>query len=421
MIIKTIVGAALAGGLSFGIGLPAQAVDAACSLERTLVSPAVAAQPAVYGEAPLLTPARDAWTERVLVSPAVEEVSRIVRHPAQYAERTVIDQPYVAAVAPVDEVSHIVHHPAVTTVVHHPAVTTVVHHAAVTRTVHHPAVTTTDYVRYSWVGAGTPAAGDTPLTHPGNWSANNKKYDGSPTGVLLHKGNGNGSYFYWVVEQVVEQAAWDETVIDVAAWDETVVVTPAWDEKVIDVAAQPGTPEQPEISHIEYDLVREAYDEVVIDTSAREAVYMDVEHEAQDAVYGEPVLITPAVPGRDAVYEETLVCDDDTNLVERPGQPDTESKTPETTGPNTSGTVGGGTSITGTSITGTSTTGTSTTGGNVPAASGAGANHVAATGPQPAALAYTGGTVDVVVPIAAGALLALGGVALLAGRRRTQN
>lgn len=460
---KTLVTVVLTGGLAFGIGVPAYAAQdgvPTCTTQRVLVSPAVEGTPAVYGEAPLITPAQAAWIERVLVSPAVEEVSHVVHHDAQYAERTVIDQPYVPAVPAVDEVSHLVHHEAVTgtvhheavtkvvpheavtktvrhdavtktvhheavtNVVHHDAVTKTVHHDAVTKTVHHEAVTHTEYTRYSWVGGGRgPQAGDTPATQPSHWNADNKKYDGSATGVVLHQGQGNGSYFYWTAVVVTDKAAWDETVtvkpawdetvtvseawdekvvtpawdetvvvtpawdetivvtpaweetvVVTPAWDETVVVTPAWDEKVIDVPAQPGTPEQPEISHVERVLVAEAWDEKVVDVAAQDAVYADVEHPAEPAVYGEAELISPAIPARDAVYDDEKIC----TIVSAEG-------------PTSAGT-------------------------------GAQPTAVLSEGPEStgeASLAQTGGSISPAVPLGAGALIA-GGIAALLLRRRTR-
>ncbi|MBN9154831.1 MAG: hypothetical protein J0J05_12690 [Microbacterium sp.] len=520
MLTKTIATAALAGGLAFGIGLPAQAAQAApaestCTISHTLVSPAVAGQPAVYGPAPLITPARAAWVERLLVTPAVAEVSHVVHHDAQYAERVVVDQPYVPAVAPVAEVSHVVHHDAETTTVHHDAVTTtvphaavtttvhhdavtnvvhhdavtkvvhhdavttpvhhdavtkvvhhdavtkvvhhdavtkVVHHDAVTKTVHHDAVTHTAYTRYSWVGGGRgPALGDTPVTQPSHWNADNKKYDGSDTGVVLHNGAGNGSYFYWAASVVVDKAAydeqvvvtaaydetvvvtpaydetvvvtpaydetvvvtpaydeqvvvypaydqtvvvtpawdetvvtpgwdetvvvtpaWDETVVVTPAWDETVVVTPAWDETVVDVPAQPGSPEQPEVSHVEYDLVTPAWDETVVDVPASDAVYVDVEHPAEAAVYGEPELISAAIPAQPAVYEDVQHC----TIVEAESPADPKPAHPTA----------------------------------VLAESPANA--------EPAGLAETGGSINPAVPVGAGALIVGGIVALLLRRPR---
>ena len=472
MLTKTIATAALAGGLAFGIGLPAQAAQAApaestCTISHTLVSPAVAGQPAVYGPAPLITPARAAWVERLLVTPAVAEVSHVVHHDAQYAERVVVDQPYVPAVAPVAEVSHVVHHAAETTTVHHDAVTTtvphaavtttvhhdavtkvvthdavtkvvhhdavttpvhhdavtkvvhhdavtkVVHHDAVTKTVHHDAVTHTAYTRYSWVGGGRgPVRGDTPVTQPSHWKADNKKYDGSDTGVVLHQGEGNGSYFYWATSVVVDKAAydeqvvvtpaydetvvvtpaydetvvvtpaydetvvvtpaWDETVVVTPAYDEQVVVTPAWDETVVDVAAQPGSPEQPEVSHVEYDLVTPAWDETVVDVPASDAVYVDVEHPAEAAVYGEPELISAAIPAQPAVYEDVQHC----TIVDAESPADPKPAHPTA----------------------------------VLAESPANA--------EPAGLAETGGSINPVVPVGAGALIVGGIVALLLRRPR---
>lgn len=404
---KTLATVVLAGGLAFGIGMPAHAAETAqetCTTQRVLVSPAVESKPAVYGEAPLITPAKAAWTERILVSPAVAEVSHVVHHEAQYAEHLVIDQPYAPAVPGVDEVSYIVHHKAVTKtvhhdadtkVVHHDAVTKVVHHDAVTKTVHHDAVTHTEYKRYSWTGGGKgPSDGDTPLTQPSHWNGDNKKYDGSDTGVVLHQGQGNGSYFFWTANVVVDKAAWDETVVVKNAWDETVVVTPAWDEKVTTPAwdetvvvkeawdekvvytpAQPGTPEQPEISHIEYELLSEAYDETIIDVPAQDAVYADVEHPAEAAVYGEPELISAETPGQDAVYKDEEVC----TIISaegptEPGQPESQPT----------------------------------------AVLSEGAGHGTAT------LAQTGGGVAPLVPVGAGVLV-VGGVAALLLRRRRRS
>ena len=385
MLTKTIVTAALAGGLAFGIAAPAQAAPAlACSMDRVLVSPAVEAKPAVYGDAPLLTPAQDAWIERVLVSPAVDEVSRIVRHDAVYVSRIVIDRPFVAAVPPLDEVSHVVRHPAVTRTVHHEAVTTQVVHEAVTKVVHHEAVTRTEHTRYSWVGGGKgPSEGSTPETSPRDWNADNKKYDGSTTGVVLQQGQGNGSYFYWTARQVVDRAAFDETVVVTPAWTETVIVTPAWDEqivtpawdeKVVVVEARPGTPEQAEISHVEYDLVSEAWDEKVVDAAAQEAVYADVVHAAQPAVFGEPALISAAVAAAPAVYEEIENC---VPVAETVPLPDELPLTSDgVTGP-----------------------------------------AVLSNAAVPTELALTGGGVAPILPIAAGALVAAGAVAIGATRR----
>jgi len=392
---KTLVTVVLTGGLAFGIGLPAHAAEApqpTCTTERVLVSEAVAGAPAVYGDAPLLSPAHAAWIERVLVSPAVAEVSHVVHHDAQYAERVVVDRPYVAATPAVAEVSHTVHHDAVTKTVHHEAVTKTVHQDAVTKTVHHDAVTRTDRTRYSWVGGGKGPSdgGDTPLTQPSHWNADNKKYDGSPTRVVLHQGNGNGSYFYWAETEVVVTAAWDEDVVVTPArdeqvvvapaWDEDVVVTPAWDEKVVDVAAQPGMPEQPEVSHVEHDLVREAWDETVVDVAAQDAVYADVEHPAEDAVYGERPLVSAAVDPQAAVYTTEEIC----TIISAEG--------PSSGGEETSAQPTA-----------------------VLAEGPEGARHGAA----PAALAQTGGGVAPVVPLGAGALVA-GGIAALLLRRRAR-
>lgn len=385
--------AALVGGLAFGIAAPAQAADATCTFESVLVSAAVEGSPAVYGEASVLIPARAPWVERVLVSAAVAEVSHVVQHLAEYRERVVVDSPAVPAVPAVDEVSHIVRHPAVSTVVHHAAVTTVVHHDAVTSTVHHPAVTTTDYTRYSWVGGKRgPQSGETPFTAPRNWQANGKKYDGSATGVV-HQGNGNGSYFYWASAEVVSSPAWDETVTVSPAWDETVTVSPAWDEtvvtpggdeKVIDVAARPGTPAQPEVSHVERDLVREAYEETVIDVEARDAVYEDVEHPAEDAVYGERELIAEAVPAVPAVYTQVENCTEVVDVEVPTALPLADATAP-------------------TALPLTDTA------------------QAAGSGAMPAALALTGGGVSPLVPVGAGVLVAGGLAALLLRRRRTQD
>jgi hypothetical protein len=441
MLTKTIATAALAGGLAFGIGVPAQAAQAqsVCVTDHVLVSAAVDAKAAVYGDAPLLSPASEAWIERVLVSPAVDEVSHIVRHDAQYVTRRVVDQPYVHAIAAVDAVSHVVHHDAitetvhhdavtkpvhheavtktvhhdaVTKVVHHDAVTKVVHHDAVTKTVHHDAQTHTEYTRYSWVGGGRgPSQGDTPTTKPSHWNADKKKYDGSETGVVLHQGQGNGSYFYWDEHEVVDAKAWDETVVVTPAWDEKVVVTPAWDEKVvvtpawdekvvvtpawdenvvvtaawdeaivvtpawdetvIDVEGEPAVAEQPEVAHDEQDLVTEAWDEKVIDVEAAEAVFLDIEHPAQAAVYGEPALVSAAVDAQPAVYEDVEDC------------------------------------------------GVVSADGPAPA-SGAQAEAGEADA-MPAALALTGGGVNPLLPIGAGALIVGGLIAVLRRRRRTQD
>ena len=402
---KTLAAVVLAGGLAFGIGMPAHAADAVqenCTTERVLVSPALQGTPAVYGDAPLITPEQAAWIERVLVSPAVEEVSHIVHHPAQYAERVVIDQPYVPATPAVEEVSYIVHHPAVTETVHHPAQTEIVHHEAVTKVVRHPAVTEivhhdavthTEYQRYSWVGGGSgPSAGDTPLTQPSHWNANNKKYDGSATGIV-HQGNGNGSYFFWTAVEVVDKPAWDETitvtpardevVIVTPAWDETVtipardevvVVKEAWDEKVVYTPARPGTPEQPEISHIEYDLISEAWDELVIDVPGQDAVYAEIEHPATPAVYGERPLISPAIAEQPALYEDQEVC----TIISAEG-PETP-QSPESSSP-------------------------------------AQPTAVLSEGANTAVLAQTGGGVAPAVPLIAGALVAGGAGALLLSRR----
>lgn len=397
---KFFITAALVGGLAFGIAAPAQAAQAICTVDSVLVTAAVEGSPAVYGEASVITPARAPWVERVLVSAAVAEVSRVVHHPAVYTERVVIDSAYVPAVAAVEEVSHIVRHPAVTSTVHHPAVTTMVHHPAVTSTVHHPAVTTTDYTRYSWTGGGRgPQSGDTPLTSPRNWQANGKKYDGSATGMVHQgNGNGNGSYFYWTASEIVTTPAWDETVTTAAAWDETVttaaawdetIVTPAWDEKVIDVPARPGTPAQPEVSHIERDLVSEARDETVIDVEARDAVYEDIHHDAQPPVYGERELISEAVPAQPAVYVDVENC---------ATVPDAEipSSTTEIPAPTTD--IPAPTAL--------------------PLTDAAGVS-AAVSGPR--ALALTGGGVAPIVPIGAGLLVAGGLATLLLRRRRTQD
>ncbi len=384
---KLIVTAALVGGLAFGIAAPAHAADAGCSTDRILVTAEVPGSPAVYGDAPVITPAMEAWVQRVLVSPAVAQVSHVVHHPAVYAARTVIDQPAVEAVPAVDEVSRIVHHAEATKTFRHEAGTTTVHHEAVTTTVQHDAVTRTDYTRYSWTGGGSgPRNGDTPLTSPRNWQANNKKYDGSATGVV-HKGNGNGSYFYWAATEVVTAPAWQETVTVTPAWDETVtvseawveaIVTPAWDEKIIEVAAQPGTPGQAEVSHIEYDLVRDAYDETVIDVEAQEAVYADIEHAATDAVLGEPELLTAEIPAQPAVYTEVETC----------------ATAPVDPAPVDAGVAAPG---------------------PLPLSEDA---AYAATVAAPAALALTGGGVAPILPIGAGVLIAGGLAALFARRAR---
>jgi hypothetical protein len=112
MIITSIITATVAGGLA--LGMPAHTAAASCTTERTLVSAAVPGTAAVYGERPLILPAEDPWIERILVSDAVEEVSHVVHHEAVYAERIVIDQPYIAPTPAVEEVSHLVHHDAVT-------------------------------------------------------------------------------------------------------------------------------------------------------------------------------------------------------------------------------------------------------------------------------------------------------------------
>lgn len=367
MLTKSIVTAVVAGGLAFGIAVPAQAAQAECTVNSVLVSAAVAEQPAVYGDAPLITPAQEAWIESVLVTPAVPEMSHVVHHDAVYEPRTVVTQPFVAAVPAVDEVSHVVHHEAVVEVVHHDAVTEVVHHEAVTHT---------EYTRYSWTGGKRgPGEGNTPATSPRDWNADKKKYDGSKTGVVLQQGNGNGSYFYWGERQVVDKKAWDETVVVTEAWDEKVVVSEAWDEKVIDVEARPATPAQEEISHIEYDLVSEAWDETIVDAEAQDAVYIDVEHPAEAAVYGEPALLSPAVPAQDAVFEDVEEC--------------VASEGP--------------------------------TGVVAPAElplAGEGDNRAVAAS-APAELALTGGGINPIVPIGAGALI-VGGLVALMGRRRTR-
>lgn len=283
---KLIITSVVAGGLAFGIAVPAQAAQAGCAVEHRLVSAAVAESPAVWADATVIAPAQAAWSEQVLVSAAVAEESRTVNHSAVYAERTVVDRAFVAGTAAVAEVSRTVHHDAVLTTVSHPAVTSVVNHPAVTSVVNHPAVTATDYTRYSWVGGrGGPQAGETPAGAPSSWQANGKKYDGSPVGSV-QQGNGNGSYFYWTANEVVTSAAWDETVVVTAAWDETVTVssawtetviaTPAWDETIIDVVAQAAVPAQDEISHVEYDLVAPAWEEKVVDVAGSDAVWATV-------------------------------------------------------------------------------------------------------------------------------------------------
>ena len=402
MLTKTIVTVALAGGLAFGIAVPAQAASALeCSMERVLVSPQVEAEPAVYGPGPLLTPAQEAWIERVLVSPAVAEVSRIVHHEAVYAPRIVIDRPFLAAVPAVEEVSHIVRHPAVAQTVHHEAVTKQVPRDAVTKVVKHEAVIRTEHTRYSWVGGGKgPAAGNTPETSPQDWNADNKKYDGSTTGVVLQQGKGNGSYFYWAAREVVEQAAFDEivvvtpasteTVVVTPAWDEN-IVTPAWEEKIIVVEGRPGTPEQAEISHVEYDLVSEAWDEKVVDVPAQDAVYADVVRPAQPAVFGEPVLISAAVAAVPAVYEDVETCAPIATPAVAPAvvAPVVAPAPLPIELPLTS---------------------------DGPAES-AGLSNAAAFAGVPAELALTGGGIAPFLPVAAGALVVAGGVALMATRR----
>jgi len=52
------------------------------------------------------------------------------------------------------------------------------------------------FARYSYNPHGDPV-NSTPLTDPSHWQLDHKPYDGSPTGVLIHQGNGNGSYFFW--------------------------------------------------------------------------------------------------------------------------------------------------------------------------------------------------------------------------------
>lgn len=53
------------------------------------------------------------------------------------------------------------------------------------------------FARYSYTPHGDPVD-STPLTDPEHWQVDHKKYDDSPTGVLIHQGEGNGSYFFWV-------------------------------------------------------------------------------------------------------------------------------------------------------------------------------------------------------------------------------
>lgn len=69
-----------------------------------------------------------------------------------------------------------------------------------------PAVTEVshvEYLRYTYNPKGDPQT-STPLTDPGKWQVDHKKYDGSEVGVVLHKGNGNGSYFYWTATTVID-------------------------------------------------------------------------------------------------------------------------------------------------------------------------------------------------------------------------
>jgi hypothetical protein len=52
------------------------------------------------------------------------------------------------------------------------------------------------FALYVYTPHGDPVA-STPITDPSHWQITRKPYDGSPTGVLSHLGQGNGSYFFW--------------------------------------------------------------------------------------------------------------------------------------------------------------------------------------------------------------------------------
>jgi hypothetical protein len=60
----------------------------------------------------------------------------------------------------------------------------------------------TEYVRYTYTpekdGAADPAdVSSTPVTDPGHWNADHKRYDDSAVDTYIQSGNGRGSWFWW--------------------------------------------------------------------------------------------------------------------------------------------------------------------------------------------------------------------------------
>lgn len=227
-----------------------------------------------YGEIPLFTSTAavlvalaltgtcspsDAWTETIVVTPAVDAVAAVGTPTVTVPNPDFI--PGVPGIPEVAEVSHIVTHPAVgePTIqvanpayippVHHDGTPdTVIHHEAVI--VHHAAVTHTEW-RYS--------------QHGGNgfiWVGNDDHKYVDDAGNGFDKKPKHGTFYErsQKTRTVTDCDAWDETITE--AWDEVVPGTPAWDDPAV------GEPmlEQPNPDYVA------AWDETVVDVPFQPAV-----------------------------------------------------------------------------------------------------------------------------------------------------